>query len=567
MNRQRDEQTTRGSQQSQPPGARQQAGAGRAVGGVPAPGPHSTAEGSQANGSRANVWALLFSLVVVALTLVLCLLVARQALTLGVRGEWVWQYRPGAGGAGVGAGLLAELRLPLGLLGILLVLVWCLREAEKALASWDREVLAVVLLVAAGFLFQLASGSIYAGLGQDVLAVTEESVGGYYGLSQEIISPTAFLAGYPRLLATREPVGHLNTHPPGNTMYFYVLRRFFEDHPDLARQVTALEPPSMRGPEGAFALVESQHQLVLSFAERAAIFVGILLVRLKAALVVVPLYLLVRWGLGKRRAVEVAALGVTIPSVVVFLPGLDAAYPTGAAALAALMVGALVWRSGLLAFLAGVALYGVMLFSPALALVAVLVLLWYGLARWTGWGERLRRRPGQASFLQVLGVGILGFAIVLVVLWVFFQFNAVATWWECLRSNARFNRLTGRSYLPWVLYNPVDFLMFLGVGLSALLLAGTAGVLLRLKAWRRWDPMTLGLAVFVLALLALDVGGMNTGEVARLWLFLMPGVALLAACALEGFGSAGRYVLLVVLACQAFQALIFKLYLNVLLMT
>jgi hypothetical protein len=162
---------------------------------------------------------------------------------------------------------------------------------------------------------------------------------------------------------------------------------------------------------------------------------------------------------------------------------------------------------------------------------------------------------------------MLGFAAALALLWVFLRFNALATWWECLRSNARFNRVTGRSYLPWVLYNPVDFLMFLGVGLSALLLLAVAGVLRGVKAWRRWDPMTLGLVVLVLALVALDVSGMNTGEVARLWLFLMPGAALLAAGTLERFGSAGRYVLLVVLACQGLQALVFKLHLNVLLMT
>jgi hypothetical protein len=538
-------------------------------GGEADPEPASQQSGASDSSGR----AVLFSLVVVALTLLLCLLVARRALTLGVRGEWVWEYRQGRG-----AGLLEEFRLPAGFLVLLLVLVWSLSAVEKALASrvpaqrapargWAREVLAVALLLAVGLLFQLASGGIYAGLGQDVLAVTEESVGGYYGLSQEIVSPTAFLAGYPRLLATREPVGHLNTHPPGNTMYFYLLRRFFAAYPGLARQVTALEPPSMRGSEGAFALVESNHQLVLSFPERAAIFASILLVRWKAALVAVFLYLLARWTLGERKAVGVAALGLTIPSVIVFLPGLDAAYPTGAVALTALLVGALVWRSSILAFLAGVALYGVMVFSPALALAAVPVLFWYGLARRTEWGARLRRRAGQAMLVQVVGVGLLGFAAALAALWALVQFDALSTWWECLRSNARFNRVTGRSYLPWVLYNPVDFLMFLGVGLSALLLVGAAGVVRRLRAWRQWDPVTLGLLAYVLLLLLLDVSGMNTGEVARLWMFLMPGAALLAAPVLETFGPASRYVLIVILACQAFQALVFKLYLNVLLMT
>ncbi len=158
--------------------------------------------------------AVVFALVVGALTLLVCLLVAARALTLGVSGEWVWEYQQGSG-----RGLAAEIGPPMAFFVVFLVVVWYLATSEGALVGWDREILAVVLLVVAALLFQLASGSIYAGLGQDVLAVSQESVGGYFDLSEEIVSPRAFLAGFPRLLVTRSPVGHLNTHPPGNTMY------------------------------------------------------------------------------------------------------------------------------------------------------------------------------------------------------------------------------------------------------------------------------------------------------------------------------------------------------------
>ena len=324
----------------------------------------------------------------------------------------------------------------------------------------------------------------------------------------------------------------------------------------------------MRGPEGAFAIAEAQRQVVWSYAERATAFVGALLCRLGAALIVVPLYLLGRWALGKRQAVWLAALGVSIPAVLVFLPGFDAVYPTAAASVAALMVGALVWRSRVLAFLAGLVLYASMVFTPVLTVVAFAVLVWYVLARGSQWGQqRLTRGPGQPELKAVAGVAFLGFAVPLAAAWFLLHFDAISTWWQCLASNARFNRVTGRSYLPWVLYNPVDFLMFLGVGLSGLLVVAVAGLVRRVKDWRQWGPLALGLGAYVLVLLLLNFSGANAGEVARLWMFLMPGAALLAVPALKRFGPAGNRVILGVLLCQALQAFLFKLYLNVLFIT
>jgi len=508
--------------------------------------------------------ALLLIGVIAALTCVLCGLVYTRTLRLGIPGEWVWQYKPTPG-----AGLLAELGLPLALFFAFLVSVWLFARIGM-LRSWDRELVAVAVVVVLGFAFQVASASIWGGLGQDVFAIQQESVGGYYNLSLEIDSPVAFLEGYPRLIATRPdkhgPVGHLNTHPPGNTMYFYLLRRFFESAPELAEQVTALETSMVK--DTFDYLIEKPNQLVLRPAERATIYVGALLARLLAVLVAVPIYLLGRSVLGKRRALWAAALGLCIPAVIVFLPGFDAFYGTLAMTVAALMVGALVRRSVPLALLAGLALYLGMFFTPAMVVVVVLVLVWYGLARWSDWGkDKLARAQGRPRLAAVVAAGLLGFGVLLAFLWTFLKFDAVATWYQCMVSNARFNEVFQRSYLPWVLYNPVDFLMFLGTGVSVLLVLGVAWTVGRLKAWRRWDPVTLGLGVFVAGLLLLDLSGANSGETARLWMFLMPGAVMLSLPVLERFEPLEERVILVVLFLQVVQAFVFKLSLNVLFMT
>ncbi len=504
--------------------------------------------------------ALVVALVIVALTVLLCVLVAGRVLTLGVPGEWVWQYHRTPGGD-----LVTELKLPVALFVVLLLAVWYLtRNAGEALSNWRRETLAVVLLVFLGLLFLVGVGAIWGGLGQDVMAIYQPSVGGYFALSEEVTSPSEFLAGFPQVLATREPVGHLNTHPPGNTMYFYVLRRFFERFPTLADWAVLLQPDSV---EFFFDELVDRGGVELGQARRAAMFVGAIGCRLLAALIAVPLYLLGRSSLGKRRAVWAGALGLSVPAFLVFLPGFDAVYPTAAAAVAALMVGALVWRSKGLAVAAGAVLWVAMTFTPVMMLVVFVVLLWYVLVRLVGGGSGLERGPGQAAIATIVTTGLVGFAVPLAVVWLVLGFDSISTWWQCLASNVRFNRLTDRSYWPWVLYNPVDFLMFLGVGLSALLVLATVGLVRGLRRWRELGPVGLGLLALVAVLVVLNVSGANAGETGRLWMFLMPGAALLAVPALERLGPGAELVLVAVLLCQAVQACVFKLYLNLLFMT
>jgi hypothetical protein len=103
---------------------------------------------------------------------------------------------------------------------------------------------------------------------------------------------------------------------------------------------------------------------------------------------------------------------------------------------------------------------------------------------------------------------------------------ALAAGWDArvmivsLTRHVAFNAT--RSYLVWLLFNPLDLAVFLGVPI-ALLAAWQTGVRSR-RAWSgvRLLPLeALGVAAAA-AVLALTASGLTRGEVGRMWIPLMP---------------------------------------------
>jgi len=126
--------------------------------------------------------------------------------------------------------------------------------------------------------------------------------------------------------------------------------------------------------------------------------------------------------------------------------------------------------------------------------------------------------------LRLLAWAGAGF-VVLLLLFLFLpqRYNCLVVWKLCLANNAQFN--LGRTYLPWVIYNPIDFVLFLGVP-TAVFFVREAIVILR----RRAEETQWRLVVALLATIALvNFAGINRGEVARLWMVFMPVAAAVAA--------------------------------------
>ena len=107
--------------------------------------------------------------------------------------------------------------------------------------------------------------------------------------------------------------------------------------------------------------------------------------------------------------------------------------------------------------------------------------------------------------------------------------NLPAVWLQNLRNHAGFYEQYARTYSSWLLVNPIELALAIGtpVFLFAVStwLSGTKGSLRSgrsLASYRLWCLVTL---------LVLWLSGKNSGEAARLWIFLMPW--LLWVCARE----------------------------------
>jgi hypothetical protein len=143
-------------------------------------------------------------------------------------------------------------------------------------------------------------------------------------------------------------------------------------------------------------------------------------------------------------------------------------------------------------------------------------------------GERPVRLHEAASLAGGALLGVLAPALGLQ-LWS--GYDSLEVWYLCYAKHAGFSGQFGRTYWPWFLMNPVEMFVFMGAPVSAL----TAWAACRdmPNLWRPGTrPETL-LWAFVLIMALLHVSGKNLGEVARLWMFVMPLAAAVAGCALS----------------------------------
>jgi len=154
-------------------------------------------------------------------------------------------------------------------------------------------------------------------------------------------------------------------------------------------------------------------------------------------------------------------------------------------------------------------------------------------------------RPGRIAVL--FAASLAGFVVVpaLVAL---AGMDWIAVFRECTRHAEVVQRqVHGRGTWPWILWNPVDFALFLGPPLAVAWIARTVGEVRALRADgrepdRRPLEVPFGVALAV-ALLALDLSGKILGETGRIWLFLMPFAALAAATARGGLPFRSTIVL------------------------
>jgi hypothetical protein len=229
-----------------------------------------------------------------------------------------------------------------------------------------------------------------------------------------------------------------------------------------------------------------------------------------------------------------------VPSAVLFLPLADAAYPfLSTAALAFAARSARLDRRArrLSAAVSGVLLAAGMQFSLvflAVGLVVALVLL-------SAQGVSVRERA-----LLVLATGI-GFLILTCAVWALTGANPFVIWWWNQKNHARFYVESPKTYWAWVLANPIELAIALGIP-STVWAAFSLG-------WPRSVPRVSLATLAVLAFLTF--GGRSLSEVARLWLPFMPALLVAAGYSMSRFQT-DRAAIAWTVALLGAQTLIFQ---------
>lgn len=357
-------------------------------------------------------------------------------------------------------------------------------------------------------------------------------------------SAREYLSGFPGRLAEYatdyKATVRVNNNPPGTTMVFHVARKMAETWPGTARLAS----------EAVFGLGFDGGNVTF----RATVL-GSWLLLFGAALSFVPAYLAAS-KLTAGRGFLAAAAVCLAGSMVLFVPGKDT-----------LQVMFFLWmfwffleRQGNRAVLWG-AFYGLaaaaaFFFTLATAVVVVVMLLG---AAWGTIGQDGAHRRRELFFWLGAGGGLLGgFGL----LWALWGYNSFASLWACYLNHRAFYVHFPRTYWKWVLYNPVEFAMFMGGGLFAAVVWCAARRPASDDAGGA-DRRTRIYLLSALAVLAvLDISGKNASEVARLWVFFMPLAALPALCLLRKLRLGARNVVLIAVV-QAAAVLMLRVYLDV----
>ena len=347
---------------------------------------------------------------------------------------------------------------------------------------------------------------------------------GYFTQAQQNANDLAqFLSGYrERIADSRLPENHLHqgTHPPGLTVLNRLLINACERSATLRRIALASQPQTVREAFQTLRQTEMLGRQLVPDEEIAALWLLTLLTLGCAALTVWPLFHLLRRSLSLKPPGGRPHSGRWFRRCPVFLPKSDLLYPFFAILVQWLWLESLDrncwWRGGLVGVLMGTSLLLSLAFAPI-----GLILALQGIHRI--WKTRQGGVTVSASAATFLGC--------LAYCWFAWKLNLPAIWLQNFHNHAAFYDFNERTFLSWLLVNPIELGLALGPCVSVLSIAGW-WYLTRSPDKDR-EALVIALALWGL----LWISGKNQGEAARLWVFLMPYAVWSAARGWDGFMS------------------------------
>ncbi|MFO7680022.1 MAG: glycosyltransferase family 39 protein [Chloroflexota bacterium] len=379
------------------------------------------------------------------------------------------------------------------------VAAWWLRTPRW---RWGLTALVLGNLLLQGALVYAENPAVLTELIERTLA---DETNGYFRLAAETTDMPALLRAYPALMPTF-PSEHTRTHPPGLILVNWLALQTLQRWPGLSQTIA----------ETIWPLRCTDLWLLDGPPERAAALVAVtLLTALAGALTVLPTYGLARRLLPSEAARLAVALTATLPALLIFTPTPVQADTLGAVTAVLLLQIGLERAQGRWFIASGLIVSLMSFFSLGNAVLMLLLAGYAGLHWWQGRGERpFTRFVGQ---MMLLGGGAAA-------VWLFYWAGwGVAPWSVAQVGLGQHYELVTlhRRYEWWLVYNLLDVLIFAG----PVVVIGFIAVCLKPSTAFR-EPYAVLLFPLVVLILLLNVSGSARGEVGRLWLFLMPFLAL-----------------------------------------
>ncbi len=497
-------------------------------------------------------------------TLLVSALVWTQSWHIGIAGEWQWPYFPPPESC-----IAALPALFLCALMAVIVAVFL----RRGLSEKRNEIVAAVLCAALSLGIILETAQAVPAAPYDAYnSIVAPWAGGYFAEAVRVSDMRAYLENYARMipqLRVDDPIrGHIADHPAAPVVFHWAVNRALDHWPAAARWITPagsdeVVSVGVRGNPATWRrLAEELARRNLSDGEFAGIWASAFLFRLGYWLALIMVYWLVRNVCSRETGLLALALSALIPSLHLFSPYPDLLFPLFTVAAfyswrRALRRGSAVWAA-----LSGAITVVGLLWSMSLLATVALIGTYSLLVAWRCAVEG-RGGPGRNGWLRAIFGWAAGFLIFTLLPTLLFRYDVCGVWRTCLSQHATFAAHFPRSYWKWTLFNPVEFAVFAGLPISILLMAAAV------MDFRRWWPerrrhalSSLPWALLVV-LAALNFSGKNLGEVARLWMFLMPLAVAAGACALATLDGRRGWIAGAVLALAAVQLMVFRLSLNV----
>jgi hypothetical protein len=419
--------------------------------------------------------------------------------------EWEWAFRP----EGPARPLLTAALVALGLLALLGLSGGARARRHRAAAF--RSLVAGAVLLGAGLQIALLAREPGPPLRTLLARTRSRTITSYHtvAISPEARDPVSFLRQHAdRLPALAASAKHAGTHPPGPVLYYRAALALCEVSPRLTDGLLAVAGvPDREFPPPA------------TREARAGALLGALLLGVLGALTAWPLAHLARaLGVESLAAGRLAVLWSLLPGPALMVPQFDQALALPVVGATTLLLsaaarpgsGASVLRAALAGAIGGVALFTSYGAAAFLAVGGVAALA-------AGCGARtVLGRSAVLAALATATTSLIAFGLPALL-----GHHPVRAALTAL-SIHRDAYTAPRSYALWLLFNPLDLALFLGVPVAV------AGIRLLRETLRRTrgrtalapiDRFRLATWGGVALLLAL---GVTRGEVGRLWIPLMP---------------------------------------------